>query len=623
MGKLDGYAGKWLRVDLAARQITEFTLDEATLRKHLGGVGVGAKILYEEVPPGVEWSDPQNRLILATGPLNGTRVRGSGSFCVVTKGAQTDGATSVQANGFFGAFLKFAGFDGIVIQGRADNLCYLYIHDGKAEIRDAHHLAGKDTWETEDIIKEELGVSPHAASVFSIGPAGENLVRFACIVGDRGHVAAHNGPGAVMGLKNLKAVAVVRGRGRVQVHDRQKISSLSDEMFDRIKSNPSWNNVRLWGMLWSMTAFAKSGIIPVKNYTTNEFVIEEDELKTFSPQYLRERFELQPHPCWACQMNHCNLIRIPDGPHAGYKGEEPEYESYAALGPAIGNYDGVAATVLANETDRMGMDANETGWVLGLAIECYEKGILTKEDTGGLEMTWGNVEAARAMLRRIASRQGLGDVLAEGAMRAAQRIGKDAPLFAVHTMKGATPRSHDHRAQWIELFDTCVSNTGTIEADIFATPPNIGLPALSDRFSHKEVASLIARGKGLFQLTDSLVVCKLANRELPDLLVGMLNAATGWDFTWEEAMEVGKRAVNLLRAFNIRHGHTPDMEAPSPRYGSTPTDGPAKNKAIMPVWQEMLSIYYNEMGWDRATGKPKPETLERLGLASIIPDLWA
>ena len=210
MGQFYGYAGKLLRVNLSREKFEIINEEEMTLRKHLGGVGLGSNILYEEVPPGVQWSAPENRIILASGPLGGTRVKGSGTFCAVTKGALTDGSTSSQANGFFGAFLKFAGFDGIIIEGQASNLCYLHIHDGKAELRDGQHLAGKGSRETETLIKQELGSSPHAMSVFCIGPAGENLVRFAALVGDCGHVAAHNGLGAVMGSKNLKAIAVAR-----------------------------------------------------------------------------------------------------------------------------------------------------------------------------------------------------------------------------------------------------------------------------------------------------------------------------------------------------------------------------------------------------------------------------
>ena len=618
-----GFAGSFLRIDLGDNGVSTLEFDDTTLRHYLGGAALGARLLYESVPQAVEWKDPRNLLILACGPLGGTSVKGSGTYCVVTKGAMTEGAASSQANGFFGAFLKQCGFDGLVVSGRAERLSYIYVRDGTAEIRDASHLAGKDTWETERQLKEELGLRPSMSSVIAIGPAGENLVRFAAIVGDGGHVAAHNGVGAVMGSKNLKAIVVPRGSTRVKVHDAAELSRLTKEMFELIKKDPAWSQVYHSGMLWPAVHGIKGNTAPVKNYTTGVAQVTAGQLNTFSVEYLRSNFNPRPHPCWACQMHHAQTITIQKGPYAGYEGEEPDVEALSACGPQIGNYDGLAATFLANQVDRMGMDVNESSWVIGLVMECYEKGLLNKEDTGGLDMTWGNVEAANSLLRTIAFRNGFGDILAEGAMRASRKIGKGADRLAIYTLKGNSPRSHDHRAaSWLELFDTCVSNTGTIEADTVARPVALGLPALSHPFSYKEIASIVAGGKGSFQLVDSLGVCKFCNREVPEMLMGMLNAATGWDFTWGEGMNVGRRAVNLMRAFNIRHGHTPDMEGPSLRYGSAPANGPAAGKSIVPVFQEMRQIYYREMGWDLNTGKPFPDTLRGLGLSAVARDLW-
>ena len=209
-----GYAGKILRVDLTHGKITEETPDETVLRKYVGGAGLGAKFLYEEVPPGLDCFDPENRIILTSGPFGGTQIPGGGTFSVSTKGVLTGGAASCQANGFWGAFLRLSGFDGVIVQGASDHLVYLYIHDGKAELRDAGHLAGKDTWETDEAIKKELGYKKREMSVAGIGPAGEKLVKFSAIVADKGHVAGHNGMGAVMGSKKLKAIAVARGKAR-------------------------------------------------------------------------------------------------------------------------------------------------------------------------------------------------------------------------------------------------------------------------------------------------------------------------------------------------------------------------------------------------------------------------
>jgi len=626
MEHLYGYTGKILRVNLSQRQISIEDEDPAVLRKYLGGMGLAAKILYEEVPPGVQWSDPENRIIFGSGPLGGTRVMGSATFNVTTKGPMNEGPVATQANGYFGAFLRMSGFDNIIIQGKADNLCYLYIHDGQAEIRDGSHLTGKDTWETEDLIKDELGFATQAMSVIGIGPAGENLVRFAAVVGDRGHVAGHGGPGAVMGSKNLKAIAVARGKGKVPIYDEKKLSALSKQMFETVISESGWPAGYRWGTLWIMRALAKldrPNGIPIKNYTISVSPMTEEQMETYSPEFLRDNLTLvRHHPCWACQMHHCDIIRIPEGPYEGAEGEEPEYEGLAAVGPQVGIYNGLTATALSNEVDRLGLECNEAGWVLGMAFECYEKGLLSKEDTGGLELTWGNVEAVRGLLNKIALREDIGDTLAEGAMRAAQRIGGEATQMAIYTNNGTTPVGHDHRRNWAYLLDNCVSNTASTQAHLMPRSSTVGIIEPSSPFSPDEVAVQTAQATGVNPFIDSLGICHQSNREVPELLIGMLNAATGWDFTWEEAMQMGERTINLLRAFYIRHGYTPDLEAPSTRYSSPIPDGPNQGECIAPVIDQMLDIYYKEMGWDRASGKPLPDTLRKLELAHIIPDLW-
>ncbi len=627
MSKLYGYAGKLLRVDLTNEQITEEKLDEETARKYIGGTGLGAKYLYEEVPAGAEWSSDSNRLIIASGPLGGTTVGGTGTISVVTKGPLSNGAVASQSNGFFGAFLRFSGYDGIILQGRAKRWVYLYIHSGGAELKDASHLVGKDTWETGDLIKAEFGVGERGMAVASIGPAGENLVKFASIFVDKGHTASHNGVGAVMGSKKLKAIAVSRGRGRPTLKDREGLSAIADQLHESIVSDPASRAQYEYGTLNILTerTIAKDGLVPVKNYTTNVFDISAEKLEKFWGPYIRRQFQPKPSPCWACRMHHCHMMTLTEGPYKGYAGEEPEYECFAAFGPVIGNTDATAAFFLSNEADRLGIDCNETGWTLGLAIECYEKGLITREDTGGIELTWGNYQAANEMIHKIATRQGFGDILAEGAMRAAQRIGGEAPNFAIHTMKGNTPRVHDHRTRWPMLFDTCLSQMSTDEGYTMARPADLGLsitPAIVPSFSPEDTVAWNAQCKGAIQFEDCLGICRFCSRTNLKLLAQAVAAATGWDFSIGETMEVGRRIVNLLRVFNIRHGQTAEMDAPSPRYGSTPVDGPAKDKNIMVYWNEMRSKYYEQMGWDKETGKPLPDTLRRFGLEFAIPELW-
>ena len=620
---LYGYASGILRVNLSDGRVTTERFDEPTLRKYLGGTGLGAKYLYEEVPANKDWSDPENRLFIGCGPLNGTIIPGSGTISVVSKGTLTNGATSSQAGGYFGAYLRFCGFDGIVVQGAAEKLSYLYIReDGVAELRDAAHLAGKGTWETEDLIKQELGKQERGMSVLCIGPAGENLVKFAAIVGDKGHVAGRNGLGAVMGSKKLKAIAVARGRKRIPVKDKTSLASVVKELRELHQTDKAAHGVYLWGTLPYLVNGEKLGTIPIKNYTTNEFLIEPDKWQKFTHEYIREHFEPKPQPCWACQMHHSHMMRITEGPYTGMVVEEPEYQLFAQMGPAIGQTDVAAAMMLSHEVDCLGLECDESGWVIGFVMECYEKGILSRKDCDGLEMNWGNAEATKEMLRRIATRRGLGDLLADGVKLAGQRIGGEAPNMGIYTMKGNTPRAHDDRSLWLEMFDTLVSSTSTIETHYSVPRAQFGLPPIKDPFSPDEVTSHVALTKGSMQFEDSLVTCRHNTRTNITLLNRALKAVTGWDLSFDESMEIGRRAINILRAFNLRAGITAELDRPSPRYGSTPVGGPSQGKGIMPLLDKMLSDYYHLMGWDKQSGKPLPETLRRLGLDNIVPDIW-
>lgn len=278
--------------------------------------------------------------------------------------------------------------------------------------------------------------------------------------------------------------------------------------------------------------------------------------------------------------------------------------------------------MLSNDVDRLGMDTNEAAWVIGWVMECYEKGALTKQNLDGLEMTWGNVEATRALLRNIAHRHGYGKILAEGVKYAAEQLGGEAINWAIYTGKGNSPRTHDHRARWAELLDTCVADSGTYDTNPGMLGRNItlfGMPEPQfDRFSPEEVTSVVARTKGSLQTVDSLVVCAIATTlDLPTLSQAV-NAATGWNTDLQEIFNVGRRAINLMRVFNIKAGLTPDLEKPSTRYGSTPTDGPAKGQSIMPHWENMLDQYYQLMGWDRKTGMPSSNSLKEIGLEHLV-----
>ena len=612
---IGGYLGKILRVDLSDRKVSIEETNQSFIEKWVGGAGFGARYLYEEVPPTIQWSDPGNRLIWTSGPLAGSGVYGAGTFNVAGKGPMTNLAGCSQAMGFWGAYLKFSGFDGIILQGKAPDLVYLEIKDGKAEIRDARHLAGKDVWEMEDAIRKELGVKEKEISVFGIGPAGENKVLYAAVVGDRGHLAAHNGLGAVMGSKNLKAVVVYRGKRNFKIKDPERLKESNEALFEFAKGfGPFYQ----WGTGGGFSALYGIGCLPVKNYTTDIY----PEHERMNGQYMRTHFEVRPKPCYMCRIAHVKEVTVTEGPYKGFAGEEPEFELLAAWGPQIGNTDLGAVVMLSNEVDRLGLDCNEASWTIGWVMECYEKGVFLKKDLDGLEMNWGNVEAVRKMLNKIARREGIGDLLAQGVMRASQKMGGEAADWAIYTLKGCSPRSHDHRGgRWSELFDTCMTNTGTIESTWAGVHTQmVDLPGVTDPFSHEEMSTLNAKFNGIRMFDDCLGTCRIASPH-PKLQLDCLNAVTGWSLTLEDAFTIGRRVINQLRVFNLLHGMRKEDERPSKRYGSVPVDGPAKDKNISEKWDWMMENYYTLMGWDPKTGMPLPETLEKLGLGELIKDL--
>jgi len=615
-----GYAGKLLRVNLTTGKIWIQPWTPEEMRAYVGGVGIGAKILYDEVGPKVHWDHPDNRLILATGPLAGLPVWGTGGLTVVTRGAMTDGATSTQANGFFGACLKFSGYDAIVVQGRAKNWVYLYINDDVVSLRDARHLVGKDTWETQDILSAEHGLSGHQMSVYSIGPAGENLVRFAAIQGDYGHVASKNGCGAVMGKKRLKAVSIVRGTRALATADPRGVIQAADDIAHDLKTDPSARSLYEWGTLPAVVNLYKMGVLPIKNYTTN-LAPDGVDMADWEAPKLRHGFEHRGHQCSACGMHHCHMQVIPRGTHKGELVDEPEYEGWAGAGWAIGCTDKEAIAWLNTRIDRACVDVNEFGWLCGWVMEGVEKGFITKGQLG-FQLRWGDAEGANRLLDMITHRRGFGDLLADGIKRAAEKLGGKAQESAIYTLKGASPRGHDHRGRWDEMLDTCTASTGTLESGIPVHVTELGLPARINPFNGEEVARQVVGLLGRRHFEDSLGICVFTTRTRLENVCRALSAATGWYYTVDEAMRFGRRTAAILRAFNLRCGIGPESEYPSRRYGSTPVDGPAKGQAVSEQWEKMLDTWYELVGYDRKTGRPKPETLKKLGLDFLIKDLW-
>jgi aldehyde:ferredoxin oxidoreductase len=617
-----GFAGKLLRVDLTKRKTWAEAWGPDDMRSMLGGIGLGAVVLYRETAKGkgnVSWDHPDNRLVLATGPLAGLPVWGTGGLTVVTIGAGTNGPTSTQANGFFGTNLKYCGYDAIIIQGQSKDWVYLHIDDDTVELRDAKDLVGLDTWDTQDALNRKLGTSGHQLSVYSIGPAGENLVRFAAIQGDYGHVASKNGVGAVMGKKKLKAVAMVKGTKALRAVDPRGVVQAADDIAHDLKTDPSARSLYEYGTLPGVSNLSKLGVLPIKNYTTN--VITGVDMSEWEAPRLRENFDHRGHQCNACGMHHCHMSVIRRGDHQGKIVDEPEYEGWSGAGWTIGLTDRDEIAWLNTELDRACVDVNEFGWICGWVMECQEKGYLTKEQLG-FELTWGDAKGARKLLEMISHRQGFGAVLAEGVKRAAEKLGGPAKDCAIYLEKGATPRGHDHRGRWDEMLDTATSGTATMETGNPVHPTEVGQPARISQFDGEAVAKYVAGLRGRRNFEDSLGICIFTTRTRLENLCRALSAATGWVYTVDDAIRFGRRTAAINRAVSLRCGITPDMERPSTRYGSTPVDGPAKGQSVMAQWDKMIETWYRDVGYDRKTGKPLPQTLKDLGLDWLAKELW-
>jgi aldehyde:ferredoxin oxidoreductase len=617
------YAGKILRVDLTRKKCWGEPWSPEEMRDLLGGVGIGAMVLYRETATrggkgNVTWDHPDNRLILATGPLAGLPVWGTGALTVITIGAMTNGPTSTQANGFFGTNLKYCGYDAIVIQGQSKDWVYLYINDDTLELRDASFLLGKDTWETQDALNEALGLSGHQLSVYTSGVAGENLVRFAAIHGDYGHVASKNGVGAVMGKKKLRAVAIVKGTKGLQASDPRGVVQAADDIAHDLKTDPSSRSLYEYGTLPGVANLGKMGVLPIKNYTTN---VPYDDLSTWEAPRLREGFDHRGHQCNACGMHHCHMQVIRGGDFKGAIVDEPEYEGWSGAGWAIGAKDKEGISWLNTQLDRACVDVNEFGWLCGWVMECQERGLITKAQLG-FELKWGDIKGADRLLQMLVKREGFGDVLAEGVKVASERLGGEAQKAAIYTMQGSAPRGHDHRARWDEMLDTCTGSTGTLESGVPVHVAELGLPTRINPFNGEEVASQVAGIRGRRHFEDSLGICIFTGRTRMENLCRALNAATGWQYTADEGMRFGRRVAAILRAVRLRCGIGPDKERPSVRYGSTPHDGPAKGQAISEQWERMVDVWYQKVGYDRKTGKPLPQTLKGLGLDWLAKDLW-
>lgn len=617
-----GYMNKWLRVDLTTGKMSEEKFGDDKLKKFGGQLGIGLKIMWDEVPAGVKGKDPENRLILSTGPLTGTPTMCPTNFMSITRNPDCGNPINwASSHGFWGPRLKFAGFDGIIFQGRAEKPVYLWVHDGGYELRDASKFWGKmDAFESEEAIKKELG--QENASVLTIGPAGENMCDSAAAQNDHGHFLGNGSAGVVMGSKNLKAVAVY-GTGKVPMADPERSKETHITWKEDSMTAPNMGStVEAIGTVGYIGGVYPLGDLPIKNCTTNEWDKVE---KIGGPAIRNEKWEHKWKPCWGCSIHHVRWTTVGDGPYKGLTTEEPEYEGLAGLSANLGIDEAGAALWLNNEADRLGFDVNWASTVLGWAIEAYEKGLITSEDTGGIELKWGDEKAVGAMLKQIAYKEGrLGKALGSGMRKAVQELcGEEGEAFLVH-IKGKGNKCHDSRSLWGMHLGLFVANRGpgweTLGVDLNADPEFGGVA--EDRFDPKVKPATSARYQARCLWRETMGTCNFGWCA-SEIMNAHYTAVTGQPMTLEENYLIGERLANLGRAFNVRHGFKPidDLDV-GQRFLEAPHNGGAAGKSIKPYIEDMVKEFNKVHDWDWETGKPSKAKLQQLGLDEVINELY-
>jgi len=659
-----GYIGKILEVNLPTKQVAAVGLEEEVVRNFLGGTGLGVKILYDEVGPDVDPLSPDNVVIIATGPLSGTAAPANGRTEAITKSPLTGIIGRGNFGGWWGPRLKLAGFEAVVVRGKSDSPVYLWINDDVAELRDAGHLWGKDTWETTDVLKKELGDD---ISVLSIGQAGENLVRFACPVADYHHAPGRSHVGCVMGTKKLKAIAV-RGMGEVPIANPERFKEAVKDATERLVSYPERDSeLRLTtGSNYLVRDAAKSETLPAKNFQLGALPPDSDSwsLPESAQKHLRVEKGYYGYHCPYAKYFGCDLITdVKEGPYAGLKiggvcFSFPGWEWGAKCG--IKSFP--AMWKCRELCQRYGIDQTTS---IPFAMELYDRGIITKADTGGLDLSWGNERAVQELIGRIARRESFGDILAEGSVRAAERIGRGAEKHLV-TIKGMEVLEKDPRtATWAMNLGclTCLrggddldtTHTGNkyetvprwardagwsegeylrwlvdwldmpdeLKGQIFGSPLNIDF---LNRDNLEGKAALVKWCGDSVSMFNSLGLCMMASTSALGSanFAELYSACTGWELTTPEILKAGERVFNLMKAYIVGEGLTrKDDDWPERFYREPWPTGPLKGRvASREKINRLLDEYYELRGWD-SNGIPTKDKLIDLNLAHVANELGA
>jgi len=611
---LYGYAGKILHVDLATGRTRTEPLNEDYAKKYIGGIGLGMRLWLDNSKAGVDPFSPENPLVLATGPTSGTIwPTGGNGHAFVAKSPQSYGIGESKSHGSFGTELKRAGYDAVIFHGKAEKPVYVWIDDDSVQILDASHLWGKSPAETEDVIKEELG--DYYIRVAAIGPAGEKLVRIACIINEKSRAAGRCGMGAVMGSKNLKAIAV-RGTHDVTVAKPDEFLEFVKEFHERMKG-PATKKYRTLGTPENVLVHNALHCMPTRNYNNAHF----EAAERVSGEYLNERYVAKIIGCSSCAMRCEHVCVVNEGPYKGAMARV-EYEPLWALGPYCG-IDRLDAIIKGCELcNYYGMDSISAGVIVGFAMDCYENGILTAKDMDGIEARFGNHEALVKLLEKMGRREGIGDILAEGVKFAAEKIGKGAEKLAQH-IKGVEITGYDLRCLKTAALGFAVSFRGADHNRHGAYAFDV--KGKFNRLKYeKGRAKAVKDIEDVYTIIDSLIICKFSRgtyyKEFEDL-AKLYTLVTGWETTPEEMRVKGERINNLARVINVREGLSRKDDTLPWKVMNVPIpdEGPSKGAHVTQEELDlMLDDYYEVRGWTR-DGIPTPEKLKALGMDDLIP----
>jgi aldehyde:ferredoxin oxidoreductase len=621
----NGFMGSILRINLTAGSISEEVIPDDKMRKYLGGVGIATSYLYDEVPAGVDPLGAENKLIFMTGLLTGTASASASRYSVVAKSPLTGIWGHGNSGGNFGPMLKRSGYDGIIIEGVSAKPVYLEIIGGKAALKDAAHLWGKSVNETENIIQQGAGQKPVLAS---IGQGGENLVRYAAIMNNRHRAVWRCGLGAVMGSKKLKAV-VCSGSARIELHDPEMFKQVSKKQIGYLNESVLKVGFEAFGTNLVADMVNARGGYPTRNWQSGLF----DQIEEMNGQAMTDKVLVKELACFGCPIACGRGTAIKEGKWAGRSGEGPEYETTNMFGACCGIADMNAVTMANYLCNEYGIDTISAGSSIAFAMECFEKGILTKEMTGGRDINFGDSDIIVELVEKIAKRDGVGDLLAEGTKVMAEKLGGGSSVFAMN-VKGLELPAYDPRAANICGLGYVTANrggdhiTGFIEAPTFIDAPILLVEesSIEDPLNAKpEEAKILMNMEDALTSLDALGGCKFMGALLkPEDLVDLIKCATGWeDFTVKDFRQCGERIYNLGRVYCNREGIRREDDVLPDRLMKEPLpDGPAEGMTVKTDILEMLKdAYYQYRGWNLKDGVPSVAKLQELGLDELIEDV--